>query len=198
VRRFWRELPVLVIAALVIAILIKTFLVQAFFIPSISMSPTLERGDRILVCRICVRMRGVQRGDVIVFSDPQPALEPDRGIVGGVLHRLGEGIGVAQPQNEDFVKRVVGLPGDVVEIQRGQLFVNEQRVDEPYLNAQKDTSSFGPVTVADGMLFVLGDNRAHSGDSRFPRPTGVGAVPENDVIGTVFAVIYPPRRWGWV
>jgi signal peptidase I len=198
VRAFWRELPILLIAALVLAILIKTFLVQAFFIPSISMSPTLEKGDRILVCRICVHVRGVHRGDVVVFSDPQPSGQPDRGIVGGALHWLGQGIGVAQPEDEDFVKRVIGLPGDVVEIHDGTLFVNGRQVDEPYLNPDRDTSSYGPVTVPDGMLFVLGDNRAHSGDSRFPPPTGVGLVPEGNVIGTVFVIVYPPARWGGV
>ena len=83
VSRFWRELPILLVAALVIAILIKTFLVQAFYIPSISMSPTLEKGDRILVCRVCVHIGGIDRGDVIVFSDPQPKPGPDRGPIGG-------------------------------------------------------------------------------------------------------------------
>ena len=117
--RFWRELPILLILALAIAILLKTFLVQAFYIPSISMSPTLEKGDRILVCRICVRVGGIDRGDVIVFSDPHPGPGVDRGPIGAALHWLGEGIGVAQPENEDFIKRVVGLPGDVVELHDG-------------------------------------------------------------------------------
>ena len=198
VSRFWRELPILLIAALVIAILIKTFLVQAFYIPSISMSPTLEKGDRILVCRVCVHIGGIDRGDVIVFSDPQPKPGPDRGPIGGALHWLAEGVGVAQPENEDFVKRVIGLPGDVVELHDGQLYVNGQAIPEPYLNAQKDTTPYGPVTVPDGKLFVLGDNRAHSGDSRFQPPTGVGLVPEDAVIGKVFLIIYPPDRWGVV
>jgi signal peptidase I len=198
VTRFWRELPILLIAALVIAVLVKTFLIQAFYIPSISMTPTLEKGDRILVCRICVRFGEINRGDVIVFSDPHPGPGPDRGPIAGAIHWLAEGIGIAQPQNEDFVKRVIGLPGDVVELNNGQLYVNGGAVDEPYLNPQKDTSHYGPVTVPDGMLFVLGDNRAHSGDSRFQPPTGVGWVPEDVVIGKVFVIIYPPDRWGGV
>ena len=196
--RSWREIPILLVVALAIAIIIKTFLVQAFSIPSISMAPTLERGDRILVCRICTRVSDVQRGDIIVFSNPHPGPGTDRGVVGGLLHWLGEGIGVAQPENKDYVKRVIGLPGDVVELNDGQLFVNGEQVDEPYLNSEVDTRPYGPVTVPDGMLFVLGDNRAHSGDSRFPPPTGLGYVPEDTVIGKAFVIVYPPSRWGWL
>jgi signal peptidase I len=196
--RVWREIPILLIVALAIAIVVKTFLVQAFYIPSISMSPTLEKGDRILVCRICVRVGDIHRGDVIVFSGPHPAPGVDRGPIGATLHWLGEGIGVAQPEKEDFIKRVIGLPGDVVEIHDGTLFVNGAIVDEPYLNPEIDTSSYPPTTVPDGMLFVLGDNRAHSGDSRFEPPVGVGLVPEDAVIGKAFVIVFPPSRWGWL
>ena len=197
-QRSWREIPILLVVALAIAIIIKTFLVQAFAIPSISMAPTLERGDRILVCRICTRVSDVQRGDIIVFTNPHPGPSTDRGVVGGILHWLGEGIGVAQPENKDYVKRVVGLPGDVVELHDGTLFLNGTAMAEPYLNPEVDTQPYGPVTVPDGMLFVLGDNRAHSGDSRFPPPTGLGFVPEDTVIGKAFVIVYPPSRWGWL
>ncbi|HEX3298616.1 MAG TPA: signal peptidase I [Actinomycetota bacterium] len=196
--RFWRELPILVLISLAIAILIKTFLIQAFYIPSISMEPTLERGDRILVCRICVHVSDIQRGDIIVFSNPHPGPPVDRGPVESLLHWLGQGLGVAQPENKDYVKRVIGLPGDVVELNDGQLYVNGEAVDEPYLDSEVDTRPFGPATVPDGMLFVLGDNRAHSGDSRFAPPTGLGYVPENTVIGKAFVIVYPPSRWGWL
>ena len=196
--RSWREIPILLVVALAIAIIIKTFLVQAFSIPSISMAPTLERGDRILVCRICTRVSDVQRGDIIVFSNPHPGPGTDRGVIGGLLHWLGEGIGVAQPENKDYVKRVIGLPGDVVEFHDGTLFLNGTAMDEPYLNPEPDTQPYGPVTVPPGMLFVLGDNRAHSGDSRFPPPTGLGYVPEDTVIGKAFVIVYPPSRWGWL
>jgi signal peptidase I len=195
---FWRELPVLVLIALVIAILIKTFLVQAFYIPSESMEPTLQRGDRVLVCRVCNHFSDIHRGDVIVFSDPDPAPNEGRGAIGGVLHWLGEGIGVAQPENPDFIKRVIGLPGDTVELNQGRLFVNGGRIDEPYLDPQIDTRPYGPATVPDGMLFVLGDNRAHSGDSRFDPPEGVGLVPIDKVIGKAFVIVWPPGRWGWL
>jgi len=194
--RFWRELPVLILVALAIAIVVKTFLVQAFYIPSESMEPTLLRGDRVLVCRFCYRIGDIERGDVIVFADPDP--DPhDRGPVAGALRWLAEGVGVAQPEDEDFIKRVAGLPGDVLEIRRGQLYVNGEEIDEPYLASAEDTRSYGPVTVPDGMLFVLGDNRLVSGDSRLePEEGGVGLVPVDRVIGKAFVIVWPPGRWG--
>jgi signal peptidase I len=197
-RPFWRELPILIVAALAIAILIKTFLVQAFYIPSTSMVPTLLEGDKVLVCRVCYRLGDVHRGDVIVFADPDPSNEPDRGVVGTVLHWLGEGIGIAKPDDDDFIKRVIGLPGDVVEIDHGRLFVNGARVRERYLAEERDTRSFPPRTIPDGMLYVLGDNRLVSGDSRFDPPTGVGLVPEDRVIGKAFVIVWPPGRWGGI
>jgi signal peptidase I len=196
--RFWRELPVLIVIALAIAIVIKTFLIQAFYIPSESMDPTLLKGDRVLVCRLCYRIGDVERGDVIVFADPVPG-EHDRGPVAGVLRWLAEGIGVAQPEDEDFIKRVIGLPGDVVELRRGQLYVNEEAVAEPYLSPEGDTRSYGPLTVPDGKLFVLGDNRLVSGDSRLtPEQGGVGLVPVDRVIGEAFVIVWPPGRWGGI
>lgn len=198
-RRFWSEFPVLVVLALALAIVIKSFLVQAFFIPSSSMEPGLLVGDRILVCRICLAFSDPSPGDVIVFTDPVRGNEPDRGLVGGVVHWLGEGIGVAQPDDADFIKRVAGLPGDVLELdRRGQLLRNGERVLEPYLAPPRDRRTFGPVTVPDGMLFVLGDNRLVSGDSRFEPPNGVGLVPLDRVIGRAFVVVWPVSRWGGI
>jgi signal peptidase I len=197
-RKAWREFPILILSALVLAILIKTFLVQAFFIPSESMVPTLRTGDRILVCRICTRIGGVHRGEIVVFSDPHPGPGQQRGPVAAFFHWLAEGVGVAQPENPDYVKRVIGLPGDTVELRSGTLYVNGSKVSEPYLNQPPDTRSFGPITVPAGMLFVLGDNRLHSGDSRFKPPEGLGYVGENRVIGQVFVRVWPPSRAGLV
>lgn len=194
----FRELVPLVLSALLLAILIKSFLVQAFFIPSGSMEPTLHPGDRILVCRVCTAFSDVTYGDVIVFSDPAPAPHEDRGIVGGFVHWLGEGIGVARPEDDDFIKRVVAIEGDTWELRRGVLFVNGARVREPYLAAERDSRDFGPETVPDGMLFVLGDNRLHSGDSRFPPPGGLGYIPEEKVIGEAFVIAWPLGRIGGI
>lgn len=197
-RSRWRELPVLVGAAVLLAIAIKLIVVQAFSIPSASMVPTLIRGDRILVCRICLRFDDVDRGDVIVFEGPDAAT-PDRGLVGGALHWLAETLGVANPPHEDFVKRVAGLPGDTVEIDRsGTLYVNGRPVEEPYLNRPVPRQDFPPTTVPDGMLFVLGDNRGNSGDSRCDPPGCTGLVPEDRVIGVAFLRVWPPARIGVV
>jgi signal peptidase I len=193
-----RELVPLVLSALLLAIVIKSFLIQAFFIPSGSMEPTLRPGDRILVCRACKLFSDVTYGDVIVFSDPAPAPHEDRGILGGFVHWLGEGIGVARPEDDDFIKRVVALEGDTWEMRRGLLFVNGGRVPEPYVADEQDRRDFGPETVPDGMLFVLGDNRLHSGDSRFPPPGGLGYIPEEKVIGEAFVIAWPFDRIGGI
>jgi signal peptidase I len=182
--------------AIVLAIALKLFVVQAFSIPSASMAPTLLEGDRIIVCRFCVRLDQVDRGDVIVFEG-QDGASPDRGIVGGALHWLGETLGVADPPHEDFVKRVAGLPGDTVEIDRaGQLFVDGRLVEEPYLRQPVPRQGFPPTTVPDGMLFVLGDNRGNSGDSRCDPPECTGLVPVDKVIGVAFLRVWPPSRIG--
>jgi signal peptidase I len=195
----WREIPALLLSAFVIVIIIKTFVVQAFWIPSESMVPTLQPGERILVCRFCYWFDDISRGDVIVFSNPNPSQEPDRGVIGGFVHWLGQGTGLGSGGQTDYVKRVIGLPGDVVEIRTGQLYVNGHHIPEPYLNTvDPDTRSFGPVTVPPGDLFVMGDNRSHSGDSRFPPGQGLGWVPERTVIGQAFVRIWPPSRVGGV
>jgi signal peptidase I len=202
-KSFLRELPGLILLALLLAILIKTFLVQAFYIPSESMVPTLQIGDRVLVNRLAYRFGDIERFDVIVFSDPNPPPGEDRGIVGGFLHWLGEGTGVAKPAEEDFIKRVIALPGETWEIRDGAVYVNGAKIDEPYLVGPPDQRNFGPDTVPAGSLFVLGDNRLHSCDSRFtPDDVGVcrglGYVPEDNVIGQAFVVIWPPGDMGWL
>jgi signal peptidase I len=203
VKGFLRELPALVLLALVLAIIIKTFLVQAFYIPSESMVPTLHVGDRVLVNRLAYRFGDIERYDVVVFSDPNPRPGEDRGVIGGLLHWLGEGTGVAKPAEEDFIKRVIALPGETWEIRGGEVYVNGSELDEPYLVGPADQRNFGPETVPADSLFVLGDNRLHSCDSRFkPDDAGVcrglGYVPEDNVIGQAFVIVWPPGDMGWL
>jgi signal peptidase I len=190
-RSFLRELPILFVVALAVAIVLKTFVVQAFFIPSGSMEPTLKPGDRVLVQKV---VYGPDRGDVIVFSDPQGRPGPDRGIVGGFVHWLSSTLGIERPEHEDFIKRVIGLPGETVELRDGRLFVDGVRIHEPYLKGAVDTREYGPVRVPEDALFVLGDNRLNSNDSRF----GLGFVPVDKVVGRAFAIVWPPSRVGWI
>ena len=188
-RSFLREVPVLILIAFVIAIVIKTFLVQAFYIPSESMERTLMPGDRVLVNKLSYVVGDIHRGNVVVFSNPNPGAVPDRGIVVGFLHWLGEGLGFAQPENEDLIKRVIGLPGDTVAIRDNVVSVNGKPIDEPYLppGAATCNGNFPATTVPPGHLWVLGDNRCHSGDSRYD----LGMVPEDDVVGRAFVIIWP-------
>jgi signal peptidase I len=190
---FLRELPVLIVLAFALAILLKTLVVQAFFIPSGSMEPALEPGDRVLVNKILYEP---SRGHVIVFADPKDGQGPDRGVVGGFLHWLSEGIGFARPEHEDFIKRVIGLPGESLEIRNNVVYIDGRPLREPYLTrgARASMSDFGPVEIPRDSLFVMGDNRGHSNDSR----ASLGFVPVDKVIGRAFVVIWPPARTGWV
>jgi signal peptidase I len=190
VLQFLTELPGLILMAFVLALLIKTFLVQAFFIPSGSMEPTLMPNDRVLVLKVPYYFHDPRRGDIIVFEDPDPSNEPDRGIVGGFFHWMFEGLGVQRPDNEDFIKRVIGLPGQTVWAKGGDVYVDGKKLKEPYLT--QPTADFGKTHVPEGDLFVMGDNRANSLDSRF----SLGFIPIDKVIGKAEFVIWPPSRMG--
>lgn len=189
---FWVEFPVLIVIALGVAILIKTFLFQAFYIPSSSMEDTLNINDRVLVNKLTYRFGDINRGDVIVFDDPRGGFEePDESVIDSAVRNVFESIGLATPRSE-FIKRVIGVSGDTVEGIGGMVYVNGMALDEPYL---KDPGyaipPFGPVEVQAGQLFVMGDNRAASQDSRF-----FGTIPTDDVVGKAFVIIWPPARWG--
>jgi signal peptidase I len=203
--RFLGEMPGLIIMSLVLAILIKTFLIQAFYIPSGSMEDTLKINDRVLVTKVPYYFHDPQHGDVIVFSEPDPGKQVQRGLVDGVVHWLFQGIGFQKPDNQDFIKRVIGIPGDRVWADNGHVFVNGVKIDEPYV---RGTTGKFPcscrVTVPAHMYFVLGDNREESQDSRFglgviadPKTMpGIGFIPRSSIIGKAWVIVWPQDHWG--
>ena len=195
-RRFVGSTPFLIFVALAVAILVTTFVIQAFYIPSESMVPTLQVGDRVFVSKFMFDGGDIARGDVIVFENPHPGELPQRSGVGEVLHWLGEGIGLAQPENEDFIKRVIALPGETIEIRDNVVYIDGKKLDEPYLTdaAIQSNGTYGPHTVPPDSLFVMGDNRGNSADSRF----GLGDVPFDKVIGKAFVLIWPPSHVGGI
>jgi signal peptidase I len=175
------EWAAVVIGALVVALVVKTFLFQAFYIPSASMEPTLSRGDRVLVNKISYDLHDVHRGDVIVFELDGEDVGPD-------------GI-------KDLIKRVIGLPGDMIETRDGVVYINDRAVDEPYLAdgtvtgdpQDSQNPSIERQTVPEGHVFVLGDNRSNSADSRYPDR---GPIPIDTIVGRAFVLVWPPGDVG--
>jgi len=203
-RSFWRDLVIIVIAALVLTIVLKAFVVQVFAIPSGSMENTLQPGDRVLVNKLVYRFRDIARGDVVVFSG-QGSWGPDAPPPpGNPLVRFWDGvtnlIGISAP-GTDYIKRVIGLPGDQVACcdARGRVTVNGVPLSEQSYVHPGDVPSqvVFSVTVPPGRLWVLGDNRANSDDSRYRRDDpGSGTIPESAVVGRAFVIIWPPSRIG--
>jgi signal peptidase I, bacterial type len=203
-RSFLRELPVIVVTALVVSLLIKTFLVQAFFIPSGSMEPTLHGcpgclGDRVLVNKLFSHTGGIHRGDIVVFRDSSGWLQgenPSPGLTGH-LHNALEFIGLAPSSTEsDLIKRVIAVGGDTVEGRNGRVYVNGKRLIEPYVFPGNSPSERNfAVTVPAGKLWMMGDHRAASADSRaHQQDPGQGFVPESDVVGRAFVIVWPLHR----
>jgi signal peptidase I len=193
---FLRELPVLVGVALLLAMLIKIFLVQAFFIPSGSMEETLQVGDRVLVNKLVYRFRDIGRGEVVVFNgldsfvqDADMRVVEPSNPVERAFYTVGGLIGLPQPGEKDFIKRVIGLPGDVVACcTDGHVTVNGQPLDESGYVYEDNAEPF-TETVPAGKLWVMGDHRGYSSDSRRNGP-----VPINRVIGRAFVVVWPVSR----
>jgi signal peptidase I len=186
-RRFFAELPFLLVAALILTILVKGFLIQAFFIPSRSMEPTLDVGDRVVVNRLAYRLGDPAHGQVVVFLRPTGVDQaPAGGPISWVRRAVAQSLGGTPPGSEDLIKRVVGLPGDVVEGRGGYLVRNGRRVDEPYLRRTTFTSDFKKVRIKPGHYWVMGDNREDSADSRT-----FGQIDRSQLVGRAVLTVWP-------
>jgi signal peptidase I len=155
--------------AIILALLIITFIAQSFLVHGVSMEPTLHNGERLMVDKVTYRFRPPHRGEIIVFRYP------------------------ANPRNK-YIKRVMGLPGDQVEVRHHVVYINGQALDEPYINGPT-YNDYGPVVVPKNTVFVLGDNRNLSADSRMP---DVGPVPYKNIVGRAFVRFWPLTRIGLV
>jgi signal peptidase I len=166
------EWGAILVVAVVAAILIRSFVVQPFFIPSGSMEPTLKIGDRVLVNKLSYDFHSVHRGDIIVFTKPANDFSP------GV---------------KDLIKRVIGLPGETISAQNGEVDINGRPLHESWLPRGTLTQNFGPVVIPPGRYFMMGDNRGDSADSRV-----FGPVSSRLFIGRAFALVWPLSRLGWL
>jgi signal peptidase I len=160
-----RELLETLILTVVTYLLVRTFLFETYRVVGQSMDQTLEQDQRLIVSKLSYRLHEPQRGDIIVFHDPQ---EPSR----------------------NLIKRIIGLPGEILEIRSGQVFINGQPIDEPYLGSTS-TRSEPQIAIPDGYYFVMGDNRNNSSDSR-----SWGVLDTNRIVGKAAFTYWPVRLWG--
>ena len=204
--RFARDLLIIVLAALLVSFLVKTFLIRSFYIPSGSMKDTLQVDDRVIVNELA----SLHRGDVVVFRDPGGWLEAGQAIEGrttrthSALSDALSTVGLGADSDDHLIKRVIGLPGDHVQCCNalGQVEVNGAPLIEPYVRKQTGQAASGTafdVTVPAGKLWVMGDNRYESGDSRYHQNLpSKGFVPEADVVGRAVVISWPAKRWTWL
>src|SRR5215207_1383197 len=206
-----RELPVLLLIAFVLALIVKTFFVQAFFIPSGSMEQTLHgctgcTGDRVLVNKVPYWFGEPEPGEIVVFKGPDTwtpevtVAEPTNWFSGAMLW-LGRTVGVAPPSEDDFVKRVIATAGQTVQCCdiEGRVTVDGKPLDEPYIfeNTPLESRAFGPVTVPEGRLWVMGDHRSASADSKAHiGDRYAGTIGVDDVIGKAAMIVWPLNRFG--
>lgn len=183
------ELPLMIFVVLLSAVLLKTFIAQAFFIPSPSMEPQLTEGDRVLVSRTAYRLHDPRRGDVLVFDEPGSDGADDRFILLRWGNEALEAVGAVSPPNKQLIKRVVGLPGEIIEAKNNVLYIDGRPLAEPYIGPNVLTADFGPELVPGGHLFMMGDNRTNSRDSRI-----IGAVDMDLVVGRAMSRVWPPGR----
>ncbi|WP_250285141.1 MULTISPECIES: signal peptidase I [unclassified Frankia] len=200
---FARELPLLVLIAFLLALLIKAFLVQAFWIPTVSMERTLLVNDRVLVNKLVYRFRDVHRGEIVVFNGDGTGFEraetlitPPGNVFSRALRSVQGMLGLGAPSDKDFIKRVIGVGGDTVACcdAQGRVTVNGKPLDEPYVYENSPLGGgreFEPVKVPPGELWVMGDHRGESSDSRVN-----GTIPQSKVVGRAFVRVWPLSRMG--
>src|SRR5690606_4076864 len=199
----WLDTLVTMVVALLIAVLVKTFLIQPFYIPSASMQPALQVDDKILVSKLSPGVFDLQRGDIVVFEDPGDWITGD--VTADPTPRVRlmmilSLVGLApDPSQDHLVKRLIGLPGDhvVCEEKGAALQVNGETIDEPYINPETSACQVAfDVTVPDGKLWVMGDNRYASADSAWHEAQeGDGFVDESDVTGRAEVIFWPAAHW---
>ena len=184
------ELPILIVLAALIAFLLRTFIAQAFYIPSGSMIPQLQINDRVVVSKLSYHLHNPRRGDIVVFACPPRADCSNRtGPTNPIAHGarfVGEKVGIVQPSTDDYIKRVIALPGETVEGRGGHVYINGHLLIEPYLRATVVTSDFTARTIAPGRLWVMGDNRSNSADSRV-----FGPIERRTVVGRTVGRVWP-------
>lgn len=207
---FLRDLLIIFLIAVLASVLIKAFLVRSFYIPSRSMEATLMINDRILVNELQPRFFPIEHGDVVVFRDPggwlPPRAEPNKNPIRAGLDWLLDAVGLAaSDSNDHLIKRVIGMPGDHVVCCNalGQMTVNGVPLEETYVQLPPGETAVSAipfdVVVPDGSLWVMGDNRYNSADSRYNENTpGGGFVPIDNVVGRALVITWPIGRWAWL
>jgi signal peptidase I len=213
----WREILYVVVTAVVLTVLIQAFVARVYVIPSASMERTLHgctgcENDRVLVDKLTYRFGDVEPGEVVVFRGPEAwtahdfRATPSTNPVARVVQNVGSLLGIAPASERDFVKRVIALPGQTVMCcdEQHRVVVDGKPLDEPYIHWQPGTTPadhepFAPVLVPEGRLFVMGDNRMNSTDSRKQGGGGVaGTIPIENVIGKARYIVFPKDRWSVV
>lgn len=199
VGRWLAETTIIVVSALILSALVRAFLVQAFYVPSASMEDTLAISDRLIASKISTDLGGVSRGEVVVFKDPgdwlpdpPPPAEGWRGALQSALTFVGL---LPSDSGNDLVKRVIAVEGDRIACcdAAGRIMLNGAPLDEDYIIGPTNQVLFD-VVVPPGGVFVMGDNRGNSRDSRYHLEVADGAVPVDDVVGRVVLVIWPLSR----
>jgi signal peptidase I len=191
--QWFKEILILGLIAVLTAVLLTNYVVQAFFIPSESMEDTLVVDDRVLVNKLAYRMGEPRPGDLVVFTSPEKATvaEPKAGIFGDAVNEVAQGLGL-RSSVQDLIKRVIAVEGQTVEVKIGSVFVDGKQLDEPYRKDFLPMPDFPPTKVPEGKVFVMGDNRFQSHDSR-----SFGPVDTDTLVGRAFALIWPVDRFRW-